>query len=98
MRFSAFLIATTFLPAAVPAQQTVTGQAAFADWSQQQPGIRRKITLADLPQPKPEEAVDNTPKLIPRPSDAWPVAPAGFKVTLYAGGDAALCSARTTSR
>ena len=89
MRFRALLAATLFLPAAVPAQQTVTGQAAFADWDQQQPGIRRKITLADLPQPNPDEAVDNTPHLIPRPADAWPLAPAGFKVTLYAGGDAA---------
>jgi glucose/arabinose dehydrogenase len=71
------------------AQQPVTGQAAFADWNQQQPGVLRHITLADLPQPKPEEAVNNTPHLIARPKDAWPIAPAGFKVTLYAGGDAA---------
>ena len=67
----------------------ITGQAAFADWNQQQPGIRRKITLADLPEPNPAEAVNNTPHVIPRPADAWPLAPAGFKVTLYAGGDTA---------
>ncbi|MGD0128697.1 MAG: PQQ-dependent sugar dehydrogenase [Terriglobia bacterium] len=82
----AFCIA---LPASAPAQQIVTGQAAYADWDQQQPGARRKITVADMPKPKPEEAVNNTPQLIPRPTDAWPIAPAGFKVTLYAGGDAA---------
>ena len=41
------VLAAVILPAALPAQQTVTGQAAFADWSQQQPGVRRKITLAD---------------------------------------------------
>ena len=76
-------------PAADTAKATVTGKAAFADWNQQQPGTRRKITLADLPQPNPEEAVNNTPHVIPRPADAWPVAPAGFKVTLYAGGDSA---------
>src|ERR1700741_2740819 len=70
------------------AQQIVTGQAAFADWNQQEPGARRKITLADLPDPRPQEAVDNTPHVIPRPEDAWPIAPAGFKVTRYAGGDA----------
>src|ERR1700693_5563346 len=90
MRFSsavAFVAATMLLPAALPAQQTITGQAAFAGWNQQQPGIRRKITLADLPEPKPDEAVNNTPHVIPRPADAWPIAPAGFKVTLYAGGD-----------
>ena len=69
--------------------QVITGQAAFADWNQQQPGIRRKITVADLPEPNPAEAVDNTPHVIPRPANAWPLAPAGFKVTLYAGGDTA---------
>src|ERR1700761_4506028 len=81
--------AAMLMAAALPAQQTLTGHAAFADWSQQQPGVRRKITLADLPQPNPAEAVNNTPHVIPRPADAWPIAPAGFKVTLYAGGDAA---------
>jgi glucose/arabinose dehydrogenase len=90
---SPLLVATlallALLPNALPAQRTVTGQAAFADWNQQKPGVRRKITIADLPQPKPEEAVNNTPRVITRPADAWPVAPAGFKVTLYAGGDAA---------
>jgi len=85
----ATLAVATLLPSPVFAQQTITGQAAFADWNQQQPGVRREITLADLPQPKPDEAVNNTPHVIPRPADAWPVAPAGFKVTLYAGGDTA---------
>lgn len=70
-------------------RQTVTGQSAFADWDQQVPGARRKITVTDLPGPNPEEAVNNTPHLIPRPKEAWPIAPRGFKVTLYAGGDAA---------
>jgi glucose/arabinose dehydrogenase len=78
------------VPAALAQQQPLlTGQSAFTDWSQQAPGVRHKITLADLPQPKPEESVGNQPNLIPRPADAWPIAPAGFKVTLYAGGDAA---------
>ncbi len=83
------LLAVTLLalPVAACAQQTVTGQAAFADWNQQKPGIRRKITLADLPAPAPDEAVNNGPHLVARPADAWPIAPPGFKVTLYAGGD-----------
>ena len=67
--------------------KTLTGQAAFTDWNQQQPGVRHKITVADLPAPNPEESVDNGPQVVPRPANAWPVAPAGFKVTLYAGGD-----------
>jgi glucose/arabinose dehydrogenase len=72
---------------ALAQQPLLTGQAAFTDWAQQAPGVRHKLTLADLPQPHPEEAVDNHPELIPRPGDAWPIAPPGFKVTLYAGGD-----------
>jgi glucose/arabinose dehydrogenase len=69
-------------------RKVLTGQAAFTDWNQQSPGVRHKITVADLPEPKPEEAVNNTPHLVPKPADAWPIAPAGFKVSLYAGGDA----------
>ena len=92
MRFPvhfALVAVATLIPARLPAQQTITGQAAFADWDQQIPGIRRKITLADLPEPKPEESVSNTPHLVPRPDGAWPIAPPSFRVTLYAGGDSA---------
>src|SRR5580704_16338871 len=84
------LVVTTLLPSALHAQQTITGQAAFADYTQQKPGVRRKITVADLPEPKPSESVDNGPSLVQRPEGAWPIAPAGFKVQLYAVGDAAI--------
>jgi glucose/arabinose dehydrogenase len=65
----------------------LTGQAAFTDWSQQKPGVRHKVTLSDLPGPHPEQAVKNTAHIIPKPAGAMPIAPPGFKVTLYAGGD-----------
>src|SRR3984957_17296947 len=65
---------------------TITGQAAFTDYTQEHPGVRRKITLADLPEPKPDESVDNGPSVVPRPEGAWPVAPKGFKVEMYAQG------------
>jgi glucose/arabinose dehydrogenase len=71
------------------AQQPITGQDAYADWSQQKPGTMRRITVADLPAPFATESVDNGPDVIKKPADAWPVAPEGFKVELYAGGDAA---------
>jgi len=67
----------------------LTGQAAFTDWNQQHPGVRHKITLADLPAPNPSEAVDNGPNVVPRPINAFPIAPPSFSVTLYAGGDSA---------
>jgi glucose/arabinose dehydrogenase len=84
LTFAALTLAAT---AALAQQPLLTGQSAFTDWNQQHPGVRHKITLADLPQPAPDQAVNNSPHLIPRPANAWPIAPAGFKVTLYAGGD-----------
>ena len=51
------------------------------------PGARHKITVADLPQPNPSESVENGPALVPRPEGSVPIAPPGFKVELYAGGD-----------
>jgi len=83
-------LAMITIAVAAPAQMQgpiLTGQAAYTDWNQQKPGVRHKITVADLPEPKPDEAVNNGPHLVPKPKDAWPIAPPGFKVTLYAGGD-----------
>ncbi len=65
---------------------TITGQAAFTDYTQEHPGVRRKITVTDLPEPKEDESVDNGPSLSPRPEGAMPIAPAGFKVEMYAQG------------
>jgi glucose/arabinose dehydrogenase len=61
-------------------------QATFSDYAEQAPGVVHKITVADLPQPYATKSVDNGADLVPRPSDAWPQAPAGFKVELYASG------------
>lgn len=77
------LIALAAVPISALAQQ-----APFADFAQQKPGEAHKITVADLPPPAQDQAVDNGPKLVDRPDGAWPQAPAGYKVTLYAGGDA----------
>ena len=56
----------------------------FANYKTQAPGVTRKITLADLPKPYATESVDNGADVIRRPSDAWPQAPAGFKVEQFA--------------
>jgi len=100
IKFHAFapLAFAAVLPSTLHAQQTITGQAAFADYSQQKPGVRRKITVADLPEPKPSESVDNGPTLVQRPKGAWPIAPAGFTVQLYAGGDAATPMQRSENK
>jgi glucose/arabinose dehydrogenase len=68
----------------VPSEPVLTGQAAFTDAAHESPGTRRHLTVADLPAPAPEQSVDNGPHLVPRPANAWPIAPKGFKVELYA--------------
>jgi len=65
---------------------TLTGKAAFTDYSQEVPGTRRKVTVADLPEPFATPSVDNGPPVIAMPDGAWPKAPTGFKVERYAMG------------
>jgi glucose/arabinose dehydrogenase len=62
----------------------LTGQSAFTDAAHEAPGIRRHITLADLPAVAEDQSVDNGPDVVPRPANAWPIAPKGFKVEMYA--------------
>lgn len=62
----------------------VTGLAAFHGYQGQKPGLMRKITVADLPAPFATKGVSNGPTVVARPADAWPQAPAGFKVQLFA--------------
>jgi glucose/arabinose dehydrogenase len=64
----------------------LTGQGAFTDAAHESPGVRRHLTAADLPAPAPDQSVDNGPTVVPRPANAWPQAPKGFKVDLYATG------------
>ncbi len=67
-------------------QTVLTGKAAFTDAAHESPGTRRHLTAADLPAPAPDQSVDNGPSVVPRPANAWPKAPQGFKVDLYATG------------
>jgi glucose/arabinose dehydrogenase len=79
--------------AAAPAAEVNTGaikdaspNAPFTDFRYEVPGTTRKITAKDLPQPYASQSSNNGPDLVARPDNAWPVAPAGFKVELFATG------------
>jgi glucose/arabinose dehydrogenase len=63
-----------------------TGKAAFGDWRDDAPGVRRLITPADLPPPHATPAAANPSEQTARPRSAWPKAPAGFAVDLFASG------------
>jgi glucose/arabinose dehydrogenase len=64
----------------------LTGDAAFQDYTTIRTGQFRKITVADLPKPFATASAGNGPEIVPRPANAWPQAPAGFQVQLYADG------------
>src|SRR2546425_4333022 len=85
----AVLAAAWIVPAAAQksdVKQLLTGSAAFASYQSVKPGVFRKITAADLPAPLATPSSTNRAEMIPRPADAWPQAPANFKVDLYATG------------
>jgi len=58
----------------------------FTDFRYEKPGTIRKITVKDLPAPFATESAQNGAEVVARPQNAWPVAPAGFKVELFASG------------
>ena len=77
-------------PSADEAVATATAapppKAPFTDYRYEKIGAIRKITLDDLPAPFATLSAGNSPQLVPRPGNAWPQVPAGFKVELYASG------------
>src|SRR5271170_5764889 len=64
----------------------LTGIKAFGDWHDDAPGVRRKITVADLPPPFATESASNGPHIVPRPPGAEPKVPPGFTVIEFASG------------
>ena len=78
------LCALGSLPAV--AQQTLTGQDAFTDYTKEHPGVRRKVTVADLPQPYATESANNAAAISPRPDGVMPQTLPGFKVEQFATG------------
>ena len=55
----------------------------FTDFRYEKPGTVHKITRRDLPAPYATKSATNGPDIVDRPKNAWPQAPAGFKVELY---------------
>jgi glucose/arabinose dehydrogenase len=64
----------------------LTGQGAFGDWHADAPGVRRKITAADMPPPFATPSARDHPRIVPEPANARPAVPPGFEVSLFASG------------
>src|SRR4029434_9568494 len=74
------------LEAAAEGDTLLTGKAAMGDWKSDAPGVRRKITVQDLPPPGSNALAINSPRTINRPANVQPRVPPGFNVELYASG------------
>src|SRR4051812_2351087 len=59
---------------------------ANADWKQDGPGVRHKITIADLPAPFASKSASNSPREVRPPDGARPKVPPGFKIEQFASG------------
>jgi glucose/arabinose dehydrogenase len=85
----ALAIIALFGVIAVAGAQTapvLTGASAYGDWHIDAPGIRRRITPADMPLPYASPSANRHPDIAARPAGAWPKAPPGFAVELWATG------------
>src|SRR3954469_17124205 len=71
---------------ALAQQAVLQGQDAFGDWRTNKPGVVRHITAKDLPRPGATPSGGNGPRIFPRPADAVPQVPDGFRIDLFAEG------------
>ncbi|MGA3097885.1 MAG: sorbosone dehydrogenase family protein [Bryobacteraceae bacterium] len=67
-------------------KNVLTGDSAFASFTDLKPGIWRHITVNSLPKPGATPSSSTRAEIVPRPADVWPQAPPGFKVELFATG------------
>src|SRR5947199_6482743 len=85
----AIFIAATFslvvpIGAAAESGVLLIGKAAMGDWRSDAPGVRRKITVSDLPPPSSNILSINRARVVNRPADAQLRVLPGFKIELYA--------------
>ncbi len=75
------------MPIAVAQERPVLkGADAFGDWRTDAPGIRRHITVQDLPKPYETRSASRSARVVAPPPNTLPRVPAGFEVSVYASG------------
>jgi glucose/arabinose dehydrogenase len=83
---AAFILTLQVGTAAEERGALLTGRAAMGDWTSDAPGVRRKITVQDLPSPSSNALAINLPRVVRRPADAQLHVPSGFRIELFASG------------
>ncbi|PWT84516.1 MAG: sorbosone dehydrogenase [Acidobacteria bacterium] len=86
--FCAIFLAVSVVPQVKAAENAtlLTGRPAIGDWTGAAPGVRRKITVQDLPPPSSNALAINSARVVDRPANAQLHVPSGFKIELYAAG------------
>jgi glucose/arabinose dehydrogenase len=83
--FAFVLAAALAAPLGAAAQDNVLkGKAALGGWQQDKPGLKRLLTLGDLPPVSKD--VENRTEIAPMPQGAKPQVPGGFSVEMVASG------------
>lgn len=67
-------------------QRLLSGEKAFGDWKNDQPGVRRLIKPDDLQKPYVTDTASNGGGVTDRPEGARPILPPGFSAELIASG------------
>ena len=63
-------------------KNVLTGEAAFASFTNVKPGVWRHITVDSLPKPGATPSSTSRAEIVPRPADAWPQALPDSRSTL----------------
>ncbi len=67
-------------------QPVLSAPAAFADWRQDAPGVRRHLVAADMPKPYASRSASNAPAVVDPPAGSRLHVPPGYEVTRFAAG------------
>src|SRR5216684_3423840 len=86
LRWTFFVLGTGWMVYAAGVKIDPKDLHTFADSQSLTPGTYHKITADALPKPYDTKSSANFGRPVPRPEGAWPKAPDGFKVELYATG------------
>src|SRR5712671_250301 len=82
--FTLFVSGVAFAQMKDDASQVLKGSAAFGDWREDKPGLRRLITPTDLP--APSAPTYRSADIVPMPAGVKPAVPPGFSVEMVTSG------------
>ena len=80
------LLTSTWAQNSPGSGQLLRGEGSFNDWGNERPGNHYLIKPSDLPKPYATDTATNRSTIVPRPADAWPQVPEGFKIDQAATG------------